>query len=81
LSVRPWISLKVCHSPRNFGEGWRTRRRGWGASRCRRGSDGSELDAANDALAADAAYVGMLDEAGDLFVAGSSERIIAMRMP
>jgi len=41
----------------------------------------AELDAANDALAADATYVGMLDEAGGLFVSGSSERIIAMQMP
>ena len=41
----------------------------------------AELDAANDALAADATYLGMLDEAGGLFVTGSSERIIAMQMP
>lgn len=39
-----------------------------------------ELDTISEALAADATYLGMIDEAGDLFVTGSSERVIAMQM-
>lgn len=41
----------------------------------------AEIDDANAALGADATYLGMIDEAGDLLVSGSSERMIAMRMP
>lgn len=42
---------------------------------------GEEIDAANEALAADATYLGMLEEAGDPFIAGSAEQIVAMQMP
>lgn len=40
----------------------------------------AELDDINTALAADATYLEMLDEAGDLFATGSSQRLIAMQM-
>ena len=40
----------------------------------------AEMDDANAALAADAAYLQMMDDAGDLFVTGSSDRILAMQM-
>ena len=41
----------------------------------------AEWDAASDALLADADYVGMLDEAGDLFIPGSARRMAFIQLP
>ena len=40
----------------------------------------AEVDDVNAALAADATYLGMTVEAGDLLVTGSTDRVIAMQM-
>ncbi len=40
----------------------------------------AEVDDVNAALAADATYLGMRVEAGDLLVTGSTDRVIAMQM-
>ena len=40
----------------------------------------AEVDDVNAALAADATYLGMTVEAGDLLVSGSTDRVIAMQM-
>ena len=42
---------------------------------------GADLDAASEALAADAGYFALVDKAEGLFVDGSAERFIMAQMP